>query len=68
MYSRGDWVWVRGADGREAALIVWEVRRKGLLLCTQMGFQQLLQGKEAPVIGFPMHDILGHTEAQSKAA
>lgn len=59
MYQRGDHVGVRGFGGHSAVLLVWDVRPKGLLLCTEDGFGRLTRGKDAPVIGFPLSDIVG---------
>ena len=59
MYSKGDLVVVRGFGGREAILRVWEVRPKGCMVCTEEGFQARLRGGEAPMVGFPLCDIIG---------
>ena len=58
-YQRGDRVQVRGYGGREAVLRVWELRDGGLLLCTESGFLGLQRGKDEPLVGFPLTDIVG---------
>lgn len=59
MLVRGDHVKIQGFAGKEGELVVWEVREKGLMLCTDEGYQSLIEGREAPVIGFPLSDIVG---------
>lgn len=59
MVSRGDRVKIQGFRGKTGELIVWESRDQGLLLCTEQGYRLLLQGIEAPIVGFPMCDIMG---------
>lgn len=58
MLQRGQRVRVKGIGGREAELIVWNSSPKGAGLCTGEGYAQLLEGLEAPVVGFPMRDIV----------
>ena len=59
MFKRGDKVNVEGFQGRKAVLYVWDHREAGVFLCTEEGFQSKMRGGEAPVIGFPRHDIKG---------
>lgn len=59
-FRRGDRVEVVGFAGARGVLIVWESREpRALLLCSEEGYARLRRGEEAPVVGFPMHDIVG---------
>jgi hypothetical protein len=58
MLQRGQKVRVSGVGGREAELIVWLPKQNGAGLCTERGYESLQRGLEAPVVGFPMRDIL----------
>lgn len=68
MYTKGDRVLVRGFGGREAVLRVWEIRPKGVMLCTDEGFEASMRGEEAPVVGFPFCDIKGRYGGEEKEA
>jgi hypothetical protein len=59
MFTRGDRVRVEGYGGRAAVLLVWEDFGRGVALCSEEGYQRLLEGAEAPVVGFPRSDIKG---------
>ena len=58
-YGRGTRVLVRGFNGSEAVLVVWEQRARGFVLCTEAGYRGLLQGKEEALVGYPSGDIVG---------
>ncbi len=59
MYQRGDRVLVEGVGGKRAVLRVWDVRRRGLALCSEAGFAELVQGRDAAIVGFPQSDVIG---------
>ena len=59
MYKHGDQVKVVGYGNREATLRVWEVKVKGLLLCSELGYHRAKNGGELVAVGFPMADIAG---------
>lgn len=60
MFNRGDQVEVKGFRGDRAVLRVWEARGdRGLLLCSESGFERLVAGSEAPLVGYPMSDVVG---------
>jgi len=67
MYKRGDRVLVEGYGGKTAVLRVWEVRGRGLLLCSEAGFSRAAEGEEVVAVGFPMVDIRGPAENQESA-
>ena len=56
--QRGQRVWVRGFGGKEGELLVWESYQHGAGLCTKDGYATLMEGFEAPVVGFPTRDIV----------
>ena len=61
MYQRGDRVLV--GDG---VLVVWEDRGRGLCLSSEAGYKRALAGDEdAPLVGYPSHDVRGLAEATS---
>lgn len=62
MYRRGDLVRVVGYGGQVGVLRVWKVGKRGLGLCTDDGFQRLMNNEEAAVVGFPQADIQGVIE------
>lgn len=68
MFERGDRVLVEGVGGKRAVLRVWEVRLRGLLLCSESGYERLSAGEDAPAVGFPMGDILGPAPEQPEHA
>ena len=58
MYQRGDRVEVEGFGGDRAILRVWEVRQRGLIVCTEEDYQNALSGDGLPMaLGFPFDDI-----------
>ena len=60
MYTKGDRVIVEGLNQRSAILRVWAVKKHGLLLCTEEGYQLgEATGQEPIAVGFPMADIKG---------
>ena len=67
MYKPGDRVLVEGYGGKTAVLRVWEVRGRGLLLCSESGFARAGEGEEVVAVGFPMADIRGLAENQESA-
>ncbi len=67
MYKLGDRVLVEGYGGKTAVLRVWEVRRRGLLLCSEPSFARAAEGEEVVAVGFPMADIRGLAENQASA-
>ncbi|MDP2953447.1 MAG: hypothetical protein Q8O76_09050 [Chloroflexota bacterium] len=67
MFRQGDRVVVQGFGSKEAVLRVWETRERGLLLCPEESYQQMLRGEEGAVIGFPMGDIRGLYENHQEA-
>lgn len=62
-YHSGDIVRVRGFKGAEATMRVWATLQRGLLLCTEDGYQILRQGREAPAVGYPLEDVVGLVES-----
>lgn len=63
MYQRGDRVLVG-----ESVLVVWEDRGRGLCLSSEVGYQRALAGDEnAPLVGYPRHDVRGLAEVTSAA-
>ena len=59
MYERGDRVRVEGFGGQTATLRVWEELGRGLVLCSEDGYERLTRGDEAPLVGFPWSNIKG---------
>ena len=58
LYRRGDQVHVEGFGGRRAMLRVWEVRGRGLVLCTEDEYHEALAvGSLRAALGFPLSDI-----------
>lgn len=58
MLQRGQKVMVSGLGGRQGELIVWQPKPHGAGLCTEGGYELLMKGIEAPVVGFPTRDII----------
>jgi len=67
MFRKGDRVLVRGAGAKEAVLRVWEVRGRGLVLCSEDGYRRLMAVEDTPRIGFPLADVVGHAEGELEA-
>ena len=65
MYQRGDRVVVRGYGGRTAVLRVVETRRRGLLLCPESRFGEIVAGREPVAVGFPYSDVVGLADDSS---
>jgi hypothetical protein len=60
MYKRGDRVRVEGYGGRAAVLRVWEDFGRGVSLCSEEGYERILQGgSDVAVVGFPRVDVKG---------
>ncbi len=59
MYKKGDRVRVEGFGGRTAILRVWEERRRGLVLCSEDGYKEAVEGGELVAVGFPLTDVKG---------
>ena len=60
MYKKGDRVIVEGFNQRSAILTVWEIKKHGLVLCTDAAFQlSVVTGQEPVTVGFPMADVKG---------
>jgi hypothetical protein len=62
VYERGTRVIVEGKGGRRAVLTVWEDRGRGLTLTSDAGYKRLIDGEDAPLVGFPKHDVVGRAE------
>ena len=59
MFERGQKVRVVGMGGVEATLIVWDSKPHGISACTEVGFELLKRGIEAPIVGYPARDVVG---------
>jgi hypothetical protein len=60
-YQRGDQVLVEGFGGRQAMLRVWEVRERGLILCTEWDYNRAVnEDGVVTALGFPMCDVKEH--------
>lgn len=63
MYTKGDRVAVEGLHKRTATLRVWDIKERGLLLCTDQGYDfGTMTGEEPIAVGFPWSDIKGLVE------
>lgn len=58
--KRGDLVRVRGFEGDENVLRVWDVLAdRGVVLCSRGGYRRLRLGMDAALVGYPMKDVVG---------
>jgi hypothetical protein len=63
MYQRGDRVLVEGFGEKRATLRVWEVRKRGLILCTEADYNEAVAGDGMlTALGFPIEDVVGMKE------
>jgi hypothetical protein len=69
LYRRGDRALVEGFGGKQAVLRVWEVRERGLILCTEGEYDNAISnGEIVTALGFPMGDVREHTESNELTA
>ena len=68
MYKKGDRVIVEGFGGKRAVLRVWEHTAKGVWMCSEEGYQDLISNRDAPIVGFPHKDVIGLVENELSQA
>jgi hypothetical protein len=56
--QRGDRVMVEGFRGERGVLRVWNIHDVGYGLTSERGFEALIRGEDAPIVGFPRSDVV----------